>query len=118
MTFLSYLRARLCHGAREHLLVIFCDRQGGYLADEEMGWGNSNSIRLDIAQLFRRALSVDAASLVLAHNHPSGKCHPSEDDIAATHKLAAAGSLLGFEIKDHIIITQDMAYSMRAGGQL
>ncbi|MXO91832.1 JAB domain-containing protein [Pontixanthobacter aquaemixtae] len=118
MTFLTYLRERLCRGAKEHLLVIFCDRQGRYLEDAEMGWGTSHSIHLNIAQLFRRALSIDAASMVLAHNHPSGSCHPSEDDIEATRKLVSAGSLLGFEIKDHIIVTQKMAYSMRAGGQL
>jgi DNA repair protein RadC len=116
--FLDYLRSRLCRGSGESLLVIFCDREGRYLIDEEMGWGSAHNVRLDMAQLFRRALAVDASSLFLAHNHPSGSCKPSEDDIAATRKLANAGHVLGFEIVDHLIVTRSKAYSMRAGGQL
>jgi DNA repair protein RadC len=71
-----------------------------------------------MAHLVRRALAVDAASLLIAHNHPSGSCHPSEEDISATRKLANAGHVLGFEIVDHLIVTRDKAYSMRAGGKL
>lgn len=116
--FLSYLRSRLCRGSGENLLVIFCDHEGRYLIDEEMGWGSAHNVRLDMAHLFRRALAVDAASLFLAHNHPSGSCQPSEDDISATRKLASVGHVLGLEIVDHLIVTRDRAYSMRAGWQL
>ena len=115
--FQSYLRSRLCRGPGETLLVIFCDNQGRYLIDEEMGWGGAQHVRVDVANLFRRALSVGAASLFLAHNHPSGNCRPSEEDITATRELASAGHVLGFEILDHLIITHDKAYSMRAGGE-
>ena len=115
--FLIYLRSRLCGRSGETLLVIFCDKRQRYLVDEEMGCATSSTVRLDMAHLFRRALAVDAASIVLAHNHPSGSCHPSEEDIFATRKLATAGHVLGFEILDHLIVTHDKAYSMRAGGK-
>lgn len=115
--FLAYLRSRLCRGGSEHLLVIFGDTEGRYIVDEEMGWGSAHNVRLDMAHLFRRALAVGADSLFLAHNHPSGSCHPSENDISATRKLVSAGHVLGFEILDHVIVTRNKAYSMRAGGK-
>ncbi|MDN3646446.1 JAB domain-containing protein [Pontixanthobacter aestiaquae] len=115
--FLTYLRTCLCRSSGESLLVVFCDNEGKYLIDEKMGWGSAHNIRLDMAHLFRRALALDAASLVLAHNHPSGNCQPSEDDIVATRKLAEVGHVLGVEVVDHLIVTRDKAYSMRAGGK-
>ncbi|WP_209348505.1 JAB domain-containing protein [Pontixanthobacter sp. CEM42] len=115
--FLAYLRSRLCRSSGENLLVIFCDNEGKYLIDEKMGWGSAHNVRLDVTHLFRRALAVDASSLVLAHNHPSGSCQPSDDDIMATRKLAEAGYVLGVEVVDHLIVTREKAYSMRAGGK-
>ncbi len=54
-------------------------------------------------ELFRPAIVAGASGLVLSHNHPSGEPEPSTEDLALTRRLAAAGSLLGIEILDHII---------------
>ncbi|MGB7408271.1 MAG: JAB domain-containing protein [Pontixanthobacter sp.] len=115
---ISYLQDRLCRTTRETMLVIFCDANDRYLDEEEMGWGAQDSIRLDSSQLFRRAFKLDASAVLLAHNHPSGVCEPSSDDITATRQLATMGDSLGLQFLDHLIVTDDQAYSMRAGKHL
>lgn len=57
-----------------------------------------------------------AASVVLAHNHPSGDPDPSEDDLKITKKLVESGKILGIEVIDHIIIGKIAHYSFREKG--
>ncbi|MGN6495755.1 MAG: JAB domain-containing protein, partial [Tsuneonella sp.] len=59
-----------------------------------------------------------AGGFLLAHNHPSGDCRPSEEDVAATRHLAAVGAALELELVDHVIVTRHRALSLRAGGYL
>ncbi|MXO56140.1 JAB domain-containing protein [Pontixanthobacter gangjinensis] len=113
-----YLQSRIGNSRRERMLVIFCDRDGQYLLDQEMGWGTSTNIQLDVASLFRKALTVDADGILLAHNHPSGHCTPSQDDIDATRKLAGAAKVLGLYILDHLIVTRRQCYSIRSSSLL
>lgn len=115
---IRYIRDRLCHGTVETLLVIFCDKQQRYLHDETMGWGTSDSIRLDPSHLFRRALKVDAHSVLMAHNHPSGDCRPSENDIHGTRRLAQSGLTLNIHFIDHLVVTPLSAWSMRSNAKL
>ena len=69
-------------------------------------------------ELFGKALSMDAHSMIVAHNHPSGRCKPSPYDITATRRLKDIARALDIELLDHLIITQQSVYSMRAGGDL
>src|SRR3546814_10608239 len=55
--------------------------------------------------IFRRALELNAAAIILIHNHPSGDARPSEEDIAVTRKLDQIGRALDVEIFDHIVVT-------------
>ncbi len=115
---LAYLRSRLCRGKQERLLVVFCTANREYICDEEMGWGTAHTVHLDASQLFRRALTLNAGALLLAHNHPSGDCTPSAQDIAATRRLADLGNMLGLYFLDHLIVTHGNTHSMRAGTRL
>src|SRR3546814_9168830 len=56
--------------------------------------------------IFKRALELDAASIVLVHNHPSGDPTPSEADISSTERLAALASNLGIELTEHIVVSR------------
>lgn len=69
-------------------------------------------------EVFAGPLKDRAASVLIAHNHPSGYAEPSEDDIAATQQLIAAGQLLGIKLVDHIIVTERDYYSFRHRGLL
>ncbi len=61
-------------------------------------------------EVFKPAILASAAGLVIAHNHPSGDPEPSAEDLALTRRLAAAGSLLGIEILDHLVIGEGSRY--------
>ena len=110
---LEYLKRRLCGGLGERLLVIYCDHKQRYILDEDVGRARNGSIRFDMGHLFQRALTVGAKSLVLAHNHPSGHCIPSDQDLTATTRLVRVAGESGLRIVDHIIVTREQAYSMR-----
>ncbi|KUO54003.1 MAG: hypothetical protein APF82_08310 [Sphingomonadales bacterium BRH_c42] len=117
---LLYLREQIfAHGGgNEHLHAIFLDADRGFLADRRIVSGNGTALALRMRALFTMALQIGSRSLIVAHNHPSGDCRPSVHDIAATRRMAAIAAALDIELLDHIIITPDRAYSMRAGGDL
>lgn len=117
---LLYLREQVfAHGGGvEHLHAIFLDADRGFLADRRIGSGDGTGLALRMRALFTMALQIGSRSLIIAHNHPSGDCRPSANDIAATRRMAAIAAALDIELLDHLIITPDRAYSMRVGRAL
>ena len=115
---LRYLRIALGGSAEERLHVIYCDAARRYLHDETLALGGVRRIEARARPLFERALALGAGGFLLAHNHPSGSCRPSEEDIAATRHLAAIAGALELELVDHVIVAGRRAFSMRAGGCL
>ena len=69
-------------------------------------------------EVFREAVARAAAAVIVAHNHPSGEPEPSPDDIAVTKRLVSAGSLLGIDVLDHLIIGDNCYVSLRERGVL
>jgi len=70
-------------------------------------------------EVFKPAILSGSAALVIAHNHPSGDPEPSAEDLALTRRLAAAGSLLGIEVLDHLVIGEAGRFvSLRERGAL
>lgn len=69
-------------------------------------------------EVFAEALRERAASIVLAHTHPSGSLEPSREDREATTRLSQAGKLLGVEVLDHLILTTTDYYSFRENGEI
>lgn len=115
-----YLRERMfAHGGRiEHLHAIFLDGDHNFLADRRIGSGDATRLALRMRTLFATALQLGSRALIVVHNHPSGDCRPSARDIASTRRIAAIAAALDIELLDHLIITPDHAYSIRAGGTL
>lgn len=70
----------------------------------EIAHGTGNACPIDARGVFMRALSVGANSIIMVHNHPSGKTNPSKEDLAVTDRIKKAGDLLGIPLADHIII--------------
>lgn len=102
----------------ERLHALFVDEQRGYVMDTALGRGADNALSVRMRELFRKALSVNARGIIIAHNHPSGLCRPSQCDIESTRHLRSVALALDIELVDHLIFTPDAAYSMRAGGEL
>jgi DNA repair protein RadC len=69
-------------------------------------------------EVFREAAAARAAAIVLFHNHPSGDPAPSTEDVALTRRLKAAGTLMGIDVVDHVILTATRYCSLRETGQL
>lgn len=116
----NYLRtvvfARPEKGERLH--AIFFDGQRTNLEEVTIAWGGQDSLSLRMRDLFGPALEVGATSMVLAHNHPSGHCRPSEEDVLSTKRLQVIARALDIELLDHLIFTRSRVYSMRAGGDI
>ena len=82
------------------------------IADVYRGSLNSSLVR--VAEVFKEAVRVNAASIIVAHNHPSGDPTPSTEDIRVTEQIVAAGKLLEVEVLDHLVIGERDWVSLRA----
>lgn len=61
-------------------------------------------------------MQTASAAIVVAHNHPGGRCEPSREDRETTERLTRAGEMLGVRVLDHLILTRDNCYSFASGG--
>jgi DNA repair protein RadC len=111
-----YLRTRIGGAREERLHAIYADARRGYLTDEPVIMGSSSRIEARVRPLIERALALGAAGVLLAHNHPSGRCRPSADDISGTLRLAEIAEALELTLIDHLIVTRTRVFSMRIGG--
>ena len=80
--------------------------------------GGQSHSSIDLKVLFRNALLMGAAAIVLAHNHPTQDPQPSPEDNKITGTIQNAGELIGIRVIDHIIITEDTFYSYSSEGPL
>ena len=88
------------------------------IAYHEVSRGTLDSTSAHPRDVFRTAILANAASIVLAHNHPSGDPSPSPDDVALTRTLVAAGGIIGIDVLDHIIVADGRYVSFRQLGRL
>lgn len=99
-----YLASRLVNKDREVFMVIFLDNQNHVIYSEEMFIGTYNCVEVHPREVARRALQLNAAALILAHNHPSGMSEPSQADRILTKKIEQVCDLIDIRIVDHIVI--------------
>jgi DNA repair protein RadC len=110
------LIAELGHLTREELRVVLLDTRNGVLAMPTIYVGNVSAALVRIAELFRDAVRLHAARLILVHNHPSGDPTPSPDDLHMTAEAVAAGRLLDITVLDHLVIGHGTFISLRDRG--
>jgi DNA repair protein RadC len=90
---------------REHFVAFYLDTQNRLIDRQIISIGTLNASLVHPREVFEPALTLHAASVVVAHNHPSGALIPSEDDLRVTKRLKEAGILLGVRLLDHVIVT-------------
>ena|SRR3990167_135057 len=107
----DYMRA-LPH---EEFWVILCDVKNSPVGSMMVSRGILDASLVHPRECFRPAILAGAASVILAHNHPSGDPEPSSEDVTLTKRLVEAGALLGIPVLDHIVCgTQGfVSFSMR-----
>jgi DNA repair protein RadC len=113
-----YLQLHLAAKGHEVFAVLFLDAQNRLLAMEELFRGTLTQTSVYPREVVLRALKHGSASVVLAHNHPSGTVQPSRADEALTQTLKAALALVDVRVLDHVIVTQGEALSMAEKGLL
>lgn len=92
---------------KEHFVVFYLDSGNQEIKREIISIGTLNESLVHPREVFEGAIKNNAASIIIAHNHPSGDLEPSQADIEITKKLIHAGKILDIKIIDHIIITKD-----------
>jgi DNA repair protein RadC len=115
---MQYLR--LCMGRQPHesFRVLFLDVKNRLLASEEMFRGTLTHTSVYPREVVKAALAHNAASVMLAHNHPSGAPDPSEADLLLTRALVQALSLVDVRVLDHFIVAGPHVHSFAEHGQL
>ncbi len=110
---LKYCRAAMAYAEREEFHVFFLDNRNRLIADEVQQRGTINHTPVYPREVVKRALELSAASIILAHNHPSGDPTPSRADIEMTKQIIEAAKPLGIKVHDHVIIAREGHASLR-----
>lgn len=107
----DYYMEQMRHLQQEVVICAYFDVKSRFLGDKFISKGSLSSSVVDISSVMRTALEKNASKIVLLHNHPSGDCTPSKDDIAVTDRLAEGSRIFSIELCDHIIIGDNEYYS-------
>lgn len=113
---IDYIRADMAHRPIECVRVLFLNTRNYLVKDELMWTGTTDECSLHVRRVITRALELEAASMILVHNHPGGDPTPSRADIDVTRAIIQAGKPLGIAVHDHIIVSPVAHSSMRSAG--
>ncbi|MBM4422422.1 MAG: JAB domain-containing protein [Chloroflexi bacterium] len=101
---------------QEVVRVLLLDTRNRLMGTVEVYRGSLNTSMIRVGELFREAIKQSAASIIVAHNHPSGDPSPSPDDVAVTRMMVEAGRLLDIPVHDHIVIGHNRFVSLKERG--
>jgi DNA repair protein RadC len=101
---------------QEHMRVVVMDTKNRVMKVQTVYIGSLNTAVFRTAELFKEAVRLNAAAIIVVHNHPSGDPTPSPEDVRATHQLVEAGKLLNIEVLDHLVIGQGRWVSLKERG--
>ncbi len=101
---------------RECFKIVLLNTKNRVLGIEVVSVGGLNSSVVHPREIFKICVRRSAAAVILAHNHPSGDPTPSREDIEVTERIISAGTLMGIDVLDHLIIGDDCYVSLREQG--
>jgi DNA repair protein RadC len=102
----------------EQFKIALLNRANTVIGIVEISTGGITGTVADIRLIIAAAIKSNAVGIILAHNHPSGNCKPSQADIDLTKKIAGAAKLFDVQLLDHLIITDESYLSMAEEGLL
>lgn len=108
---IMYFQTMLEDDEREVFMALFLDNQNRVLRQEKMFFGTINQTSVYPREIVKAALKYNAAAILIAHNHPSGNCVPSEADRQMTRKIEMACELVDVRLVDHIIVGKGEYFS-------
>ena len=95
---------------KEHFIAFYIDTQNRLIERQIISVGTLNASLVHPRELFEPAIRLHAASVIVAHNHPSGILTPSSEDREVTRRLQQAGQIVGIQIVDHVIVSESAFY--------
>jgi DNA repair protein RadC len=113
-----YLRLQLADEHDEVFGVMFLDHGFHLLKFEKLFYGTINEAQVYPRRIVRKALEHNAAKIILAHNHPSNNCKPSDSDIEMTKEIQKILKIIDVDLADHIIVSHQNSYSFVEHGLL
>lgn len=111
-----FLKGRFQNLDREHFLIVLLSARNTVIGIETVSVGSLNASIVHPREVFKPAIEQSAASILLAHNHPSGMTDPSDDDLALTRRLVQVGELVGITVLDHMICGDNGFTSLKQQG--
>lgn len=112
----DYYMEEMRHLEQEEMRCVFLNSKCQLITDKVVSRGTVNSSLASPREIFIEALRCRAVNLILLHNHPSGDPNPSYQDVMVTRKIREAGTLIGVELQDHIIIGDHCYFSLKERG--
>ena len=110
------LHSELIFEQKEHFICLFLNTKNHLIFKEVISVGSLNAAIVHPREVFNAAIRHCSASLICAHNHPSGDPEPSKEDIVLTQRLIAAGDIVGIDVLDHVVIGGNQFYSLKEHG--
>jgi DNA repair protein RadC len=108
------VRSQLKGKKKEHFLVLCLDTRNRLIDRKLVSIGSLDTSIVHPREVFKEAVSSCAASVIFAHNHPSGDPEPSKEDVELTKRLAKAGEIMGIDVLDHIVVCDKSYVSLKA----
>ncbi len=112
----GFLKADLEMLTQEMFYALYLNTKGRLIKKQLLFMGSLSSAIVHPREVFKHAVTVSAASIIIVHNHPSGDPTPSPSDIDITETMVETGRLMGIDVMDHIVIGQGKYYSFREHG--
>lgn len=104
------------HAEQEQMMILMLDTRGNFLGEVIISMGTVNASLVSPREIFLKALSFHAVSIIMLHNHPSGDPTPSEEDMLLTLRVKQAGELIGIALLDHLVLGDQIYISFREQG--
>ncbi len=114
----SYFAPRFKNLKKEFFISVLLDAKNRFIRECKVSEGTLTNSIIHPREAFKEAIKESAASVIFAHNHPSGDPEPSKDDIVITERLKSAGEIIGINVLDHVIIGDGKYVSLKEKGLL
>ncbi len=113
----GFLRKIAPNNSQEHVIAVYLDAGNTPIGYSVVSTGLAASCPIHPREVYQRAIALGSYSIILAHNHPSGDCSPSGEDLKVTKQMREAGAVVGIKVLDHVIFSDSGFYSMQENGQ-
>lgn len=100
--------------SHEEIHIMYLNSAASLLREETLTVGGLNKCLMDCRHMLKNALSLDACSVIMAHNHPSGNTEPSDEDVEVTKEALYALQMCGINFLDHIIVSKGKYFSFKS----